>query len=106
MKWLHKITVSDMPSPNRFIAREHKLLYSGGDDEIKTAVPILQYPINSAITSPEPGSKVSGDRITVRGYAPARANRAGRSLKSKSRATAGHRGSRPPFSLHGGISPG
>src|SRR5581483_12458365 len=71
VKWLHKITVSDMPSPNRFIAREYKLLYSGGDDEIKSATPILQYPINSAITSPEAGSKVSGDRMNVRGYAVA-----------------------------------
>jgi sulfite oxidase len=69
VKWLHKLVVSDQPSPNRFIARDYKLLYEGTDDEIRTAGPILTYALNSAITAPKPGATIAGERVAVRGYA-------------------------------------
>jgi len=69
VKWLHKLVVSEQPSPNRFIARDYKLLYEGTDDEIRSTGPILQYALNSAITTPKPGATISGNRVTVRGYA-------------------------------------
>lgn len=69
VKWLHKIVVSDRPSPNRFLARDYKLLYEGTEDEIQSTRPILEYALNSAITFPKAGSTVSGERVNVRGYA-------------------------------------
>jgi sulfite oxidase len=69
VKWLHKIVVSDRPSPNRFLARDYKVLYAGTDDEVLRTGPILEFAINSAITSPKSGSTVNAERITVRGYA-------------------------------------
>jgi sulfite oxidase len=69
VKWLHKIVVSDRPSPNRFIARDYKMLYEGTDDEIRRTGPVLEFAVNSAIASPKSGSMVNAARITVRGYA-------------------------------------
>jgi sulfite oxidase len=69
VKWLHKIVVSDRPSPNRFIARDYKLLYEGTEDEIRSAGPILEHALSSAITVPKAGSTITGERVNVRGYA-------------------------------------
>mgnify|MGYP000312526568 CR=1 FL=1 len=69
VKWLQRIVVSAQPSPNRFVARDYKLLYSGTDEEISSTGPILEYLLNSAIAFPVPGARLQGDRVLARGYA-------------------------------------
>lgn len=65
VKWISRIVVSDRPSPNRFLAREYKLLREGSDAEIAAAAPEYEMMLNSIIAS---GQK-SGDRWTLRGFA-------------------------------------
>lgn len=69
VKWLRKLVVSDQPSPNRFLARDYKLLYQAPAQDIQTIEPILEYVLNSAIVDPSPGSRHRAERILVRGYA-------------------------------------
>lgn len=69
VKWLHKLVVSDQPSPNRFIARDYKVLYEGTEDEIRSAGPVLEFALNSAIASPKTGATINAERVNLRGYA-------------------------------------
>ena len=65
VKWISRIVVSDRPSPNRFLAREYKLLREGSDAEIAAAAPEYEMMLNSIITA---GQKM-GDRWMLRGFA-------------------------------------
>jgi len=69
VKWLSKITVSDRPSPNHYVAAAYKLVQS--EDQVQTAAaePIYPFPVNAAICSPAAGSKLKAGRTTIAGYA-------------------------------------
>jgi sulfite oxidase len=69
VKWLHKITVADRPSPNHFVADVYKLVPEENADLIARTSPIYEFMLNSAICVPTPDTAVSGDRLTVKGFA-------------------------------------
>lgn len=69
VKWLHKITVSDRPSPNHFVADVYKLVPEDDAELIAKTSPIYEFALNSAICVPSNDAVVSGDRITVKGFA-------------------------------------
>ncbi|MBS0205441.1 MAG: molybdopterin-dependent oxidoreductase [Planctomycetes bacterium] len=69
VKWLHKITVADRPSPNHFVADVYKLVPEENADLIARTAPIYEFTLNSAICVPSAGAAVSGDRLTVKGFA-------------------------------------
>ena len=69
VKWLSKITVSDRPSPNHYVAEAYKVIQSENKDEIANAEPIYGFPVNAAICSPAAGAKVKAGKTLVGGYA-------------------------------------
>jgi sulfite oxidase len=72
VKWLHRITVSDRPSENNFVARDYKLFPPDATPEtVKPEAygPIYEMVLGSAICSPRAGDRVKPGKITVRGYA-------------------------------------
>jgi sulfite oxidase len=72
VKWLHRITVSDRPSENNFVARDYKLFPPEATPEsVKPEAygPIYEMVLGSAICSPRVGDRVKPGRITVQGYA-------------------------------------
>jgi sulfite oxidase len=69
VKWLSKITVSDRPSPNHYVAEAYKLIQTEAKDEVAGAKPIYAFPINAAICAPASGAKVKAGRTTIGGYA-------------------------------------
>lgn len=80
VKWLGRITLSDRPSPNYFVARSYKVIAEDTPAALAAATPIYEQTLNSMICSPAEGAAVSGDRLTVKGFAMA-AGHAGRSIK-------------------------
>lgn len=72
VKWLSSVTLQETPSDNHYQAREYKVFpphltaetadYSGGRM-------LGQIPLNAVICAPGDGETVSGDELTVRGYA-------------------------------------
>jgi sulfite oxidase len=69
VKWLSKITVSDRPSPNHYLAEAYKIIQSDDKDEVAKASPIYSFPINAAICSPAAGTQLKAGRVAVSGYA-------------------------------------
>ena len=69
VKWLHKITVSDRPSPNHFVADVYKVVPEENAELIAKTSPIYEFMLNSAICVPSAGAAVSGDKVTVKGFA-------------------------------------
>lgn len=69
VKWLHKITVADRPSPNHFVADVYKVVPEDNADLIARSSPIYEFALNSAICVPSAGTEVTGDQITVKGFA-------------------------------------
>ena len=69
VKWLHKITVSDRPSPNHFVADVYKLVPEDNAELIAKTSPIYEFTLNSVICVPSPGASVSGHQINVKGFA-------------------------------------
>jgi len=69
VKWLSKITVSDRPSPNHYVAEAYKIVQSDAKEEAAKAEPIYQFPINAAICTPAEGEKTKAGEVTVGGYA-------------------------------------
>jgi sulfite oxidase len=69
VKWLSKITVSDRPSPNHYVAEAYKLIQSEDKDEVARAEPIYAFPVNAAICSPAAGAKLKAGKTTLAGYA-------------------------------------
>lgn len=69
VKWLAKITVSDRPSPNHYVAEAYKLIQTDAKDELAKAEPIYEFPLNAAICLPAAGATVKAGVITVAGYA-------------------------------------
>ena len=69
VKWLGKITVSDKPSDNHYVATAYKVVEEGTDLEWDEEGPIYRFPINSVICTPAPDSKLEIGTATVAGYA-------------------------------------
>lgn len=69
VKWLHKITVADRPSPNHFVADVYKLVPEDNAELIAKTTPIYEFLLNSAICVPSPDAAVSGNQLTVKGFA-------------------------------------
>lgn len=69
VKWLSKITVSDRPSPNHYLADAYKLIQSDDKDELAQAEPIYGFPVNAAICSVASGARIRAGRTTIGGYA-------------------------------------
>jgi len=69
VKWLSKITVSDRPSPNHYVAEAYKVIQSEDKDEVANTEPIYGFPVNAAICSPAAGAKVKAGKTLVGGYA-------------------------------------
>jgi sulfite oxidase len=69
VKWLHKITVADRPSPNHFVADVYKLVPEENAELIARTTPIYEFLLNSAICVPSAGAAVRGDQLTVKGFA-------------------------------------
>ena len=69
VKWLHKITVADRPSPNHYVADVYKLVPEENAELIAKTPPIYEFALNSAICLPAAGAAVRGDRLTVKGFA-------------------------------------
>ena len=69
VKWLRKIVVSDRPSSNHYLTHAYKLVYDGSEDETRSAEPLFEYALNSAITFPKAGGTVTSERVNLRGYA-------------------------------------
>jgi len=67
VKWLSKITVSDRPSPNHYLADAYKLIQT--TEEAKQRDPIYQFAINSAICTVEDGETLKAGKTTIAGYA-------------------------------------
>jgi sulfite oxidase len=69
VKWLTKITVSDRPSPNHYVAEAYKIVQSDDKAELAATEPIYAYPVNAAICSHAAGENLKAGRITISGYA-------------------------------------
>jgi sulfite oxidase len=69
VKWLTKITVSDQPSPNHYVAEAYKLIQTESKEEVAAAKPIYEFPVNAAICSPASGTKLKAGKTTLSGYA-------------------------------------
>jgi sulfite oxidase len=69
VKWLTKITVSDRPSPNHYVAGAYKLVQSDDRAEVAAAEPIYAFPVNSAICTPATGAKLKAGPARISGYA-------------------------------------
>lgn len=80
VKWLGRITVSDRPSPNRFVNSSYKIVTEDSQAAFDAVTPLYEQCINSMITSPAEGAKVSGDRLIVKGFAMP-SGHTGRSIK-------------------------
>jgi sulfite oxidase len=69
VKWLTKITVSDRPSPNHYVAEAYKIVQTDDQAELAAAESIYAFPVNSAICTPAAGAKIKAGPIQVAGYA-------------------------------------
>ena len=69
VKWLHKITVADRPSPNHFVADVYKLVPEDDAELIARTTPIYEFTLNSVICVPAKDGSVSGNQINVKGFA-------------------------------------
>ena len=80
VKWLHKITVADRPSPNHFVADVYKLVPEDNAELIAKTSPIYEFMLNSAICSPVADTAIKGTSIVVKGFALTNGS-TGRSIK-------------------------
>jgi sulfite oxidase len=69
VKWLTKITLSDKPSPNHYVAEAYKVVQSDSKDEAAAAEPIYGFPINAAICAPAAGATIKAGQTLISGYA-------------------------------------
>jgi sulfite oxidase len=69
VKWLAKITVSDRPSPNHYIAEAYKLVQTDDKPSQAAAEPIYAFGVNAAICSPPADKRLAAGRVTIAGYA-------------------------------------
>ncbi len=65
VKWLRKITLSDKPSTNHYVADVYKMVYSQTQTEIDETAPIYRYPVNAALCS----AVIKDGQSHLKGYA-------------------------------------
>ncbi|MDB5335937.1 MAG: Sulfite oxidase [Planctomycetaceae bacterium] len=76
VKWLSKITVSDRPSSNFYLAQTYRLVKENTPENVAAATPIYEFLTNSAICEAKP---VAGTgKYVVKGYALAGGHRGNR----------------------------
>lgn len=76
VKWLSKITVSDKPSSNFYLAKTYKIVQENTPENVAAASPIYEFITNSAIC--EAKLIPNTNRYAVRGYALAGGKRGNR----------------------------
>lgn len=69
VKWLGKIVVSDRPSPNHYIQTAYKLVQQTKPLDWAEAGPLYRFPINAAICTPGPNTRVASGELELTGYA-------------------------------------
>jgi sulfite oxidase len=70
VKWLTRITVQDRPSDNWYQQRDYRMRIHDGDRSGPGDGTMLgEVATTSAITEPAAGDRLTGPRITIRGYA-------------------------------------
>jgi sulfite oxidase len=69
VKWLSKITLSDRPSPNHYLAAAYKIVSTDSPEAQAAAEPIYPFPVNAAICTPHKGSSLKAGPTQVSGYA-------------------------------------
>lgn len=69
VKWLGKITVSDRPSPNHYVATAYKVVKKTDPLDWQEVAPIYRFVTNAAICTPKRNSGVSAGSIELSGYA-------------------------------------
>lgn len=69
VKWLGKIVVSDRPSPNHYIQTAYKLVRKTEPLDWAEAGPLYRFPINAAICTPQPNTRVASGELELTGYA-------------------------------------
>ena len=68
VKWVGKIVVSDVPSPNHYVANAYKLVRDTESLDWSEAGPIYRYLINAAIGSHEQGMTLQAGPVDLAGY--------------------------------------
>ncbi|MEM7476687.1 MAG: molybdopterin-dependent oxidoreductase, partial [Planctomycetota bacterium] len=68
VKWLGKIVVSDVTSPNHYLATAYKLVKKTDAIDWSEAGPIYRYLINAAVGSHEKGAKLETGPVDLAGY--------------------------------------
>ena len=68
VKWLGKIVVSEMPSPNHYLANAYKIVKNNSPIDLAESGPIYRYPINGAIATPEAKTTVPAGQLDISGY--------------------------------------
>ncbi len=73
VKWLTRVTVQDHPSDNWYQQQDYRLRLGGREHfaSLREGSMLGETAITSAITEPAPGDRLTGPRITIRGYAVA-----------------------------------
>ena len=69
VKWITKITLSDRPSPNHYVAEAYKIIQSDSSEEVAAKDPIYDFVINAAICAPAAGATIKAGSTRVSGYA-------------------------------------
>ncbi|RMF44353.1 MAG: hypothetical protein D6753_02825 [Planctomycetota bacterium] len=69
VKWLGRITLSDRPSTNHYVATAYKIVTDTAALDWSESGPIYRYPINAAIAIPEPDAVLPPGKVEVAGYA-------------------------------------
>ena len=69
VKWLSKITISDRPSANHYLAHAYKLISEDTPAAVDAADPIYEYVLNSIICTKGPTAPVPGSRVSIKGVA-------------------------------------
>lgn len=68
VKWLGKVTVSDRPSKNHYVATAYKIVRDTSDISWAESGPIYRYPINAAVASVKANQTLKPGPLTLRGY--------------------------------------
>jgi len=69
VKWLGKVTVSNRPSTNHYVATAYKVVEEGTPLEWAEEGPIYRFPINSVICTPLADATLAPGKVRVGGYA-------------------------------------
>ena len=68
VKWLGKIVVSDVTSPNHYLANAYKLVKKTESIDWSESGPIYRYLVNAAVGSHEKGTELEAGKVDLAGY--------------------------------------